>query len=143
MSNFNERKNFMDVIEAINLLKKYNLYERAENECNRLKLDKAPYDMIGHHKVYCQFLNQKWVELRKKRDVLQKLECMELENIEATSKPMHKECYFVCVSLLEKHCKLKCQYYEEKIVPLEQELEELSQAEITLKKAAEKDFYLK
>ena len=35
----------MDVMEAIDLLKKYELYNSAQNECKRRKIDEAPYDM--------------------------------------------------------------------------------------------------
>ena len=47
----------MDVMDAINLLKKYNIYDDAKNECRRLKIDEAPYDMQGHHDVYCRYLS--------------------------------------------------------------------------------------
>ena len=36
----------MNVVEAINLLKKYNLYEDAEAECNRLRLRMICKDFI-------------------------------------------------------------------------------------------------
>ena len=55
----------MNVVEAISLLKKYNLYEDAEAECNRLKITKAPYDMQGFHNVYCDFLSKQSVKINR------------------------------------------------------------------------------
>lgn len=53
----------MDVVDAINLLKKYNLYDKAECECKRRKISEMPYDMQGHHDVYCQFLSKQYSKL--------------------------------------------------------------------------------
>lgn len=39
----------MDVLDAINLLKMYGLYDKAQSECRQKKIAKAPYDMQGHH----------------------------------------------------------------------------------------------
>lgn len=133
----------MDVIDAIDLLKKYGLYNAAQNECKRKKIDEAPYDMKGHHEVYCSYLLQKRVELRDKRDKLQKVKCFEFDNIPDSLKPVHDDCFFVGLSCKENYCKTKCKYYQENIAELVQEINEISQAEKILKEAAERDYWLR
>lgn len=133
----------MDVMDAINLLKKYNMYNDAEIECKRLKIDKAPYDMQGYHEVYCRYLSKKWVEIRNKKEMLQKVKCHEWDNIMENSKPAHDDCFFVNISLSQSICKKLCKYYQDNIEPLEQAMAELSEAQKVLKEAAQKDFYLR
>ena len=58
----------MDVIDAIGLLKDYRLYDDAQNECRRKKIDNAPYDMKGHHEVYI------FLSIKKIRRIKQKQE---------------------------------------------------------------------
>lgn len=57
----------MDVMEAISLLKKYNLYDSAQVECKNKKISTAPYDMQGHHDIYCKYLSKNGsnLEIRK------------------------------------------------------------------------------
>lgn len=127
----------MDVLEAINLLKKYNLYDEAEAECRRRKIDKAPYDMQGHHEVYCKYLSKKWVELRDKKLELQKVKCKEWDNIPKEKKPAHDVCMFVEMSLRNECCS-KCEYYKT-IKELQGEMKTLTDAEKCLKAAADYD----
>lgn len=133
----------MDVLDAINLLKKYQMYDDAESECRRKKIDKAPYDMQGHHEVYCHYLSKKWVELRDKRDNLLKVKCVEWNNIPDNMKSSHYDCYFVGVCCSKDYCKTKCNYYRDNIAELEHELEELSEAQKVLREAAKRDFGLR
>mgnify|MGYP007029453000 FL=1 len=128
----------MDVLETINLLKKYNLYDEAEAECRRRKIDKAPYDMQGHHEVYCKYLSKKWVELRDKKSELQKVKCKEWDNIPEEKKPAHDVCMFVEMSLRNECCS-KCEYYKT-IKELQGEMKTLTDAEKCLKAAADYDF---
>lgn len=58
----------MDISGAFNLLERYNLKEEAKYECKERKIDEAPYDMAGHHKVYSELLGREWLKLRDKRD---------------------------------------------------------------------------
>ena len=134
---------FMDVMDAINLLKKYRLYDDAQIECKRKKIDEAPYDMKGHHEIYCSYLSKKWVELRDKRDKLQKIKCFEFDNIPDSQKPVHDDCFFVGLSCTNDYCKTKCKYYAENIAGLVQEMNELVEAEKVLKEAAEHDYWLR
>ena len=133
----------MNVVEAISLLKKYNLYEDAEAECNRLKITKAPYDMQGFHNVYCDFLSKQSVKINNQIRALRNIKCLEWENVEDDSRPVHADCSFAYISLEKNYCKTKCVYYREQIAPLEQELEELVQAEKELKEAAQRDFCMR
>ena len=98
----------MDVFSAISLLKKYKMYDDAERECRRRGIDKAPYDMQGHHEIYCQFHSKKWVELRDKRDCLLKIRRVEWDNIPDEMKRVHDECNFVGVCSTKEYCRTKC-----------------------------------
>lgn len=129
----------MDTMDAINLLKKYNLYEDAQNECKRKKLKEAPYDMQGHNDVYCNYLNKKWVEIRNKKDILLKIKCVEWDNIPYNPKPVHRECNFVGVYCTKIYCKQNCKYYKDNILELEQRMKELSEAKEALQSAARYD----
>ena len=133
----------MDVMDAIDLLKKYRLYDDAQNECKRKKIDEAPYDMKGHHEVYCSYLSKKWVELRDKRDKLLKVKCFEFDKIPDNPKPVHNDCFFVGVSCTKDYCKTECKYYQENIAELVQAMNELSEAGKVLKEAAERDYWLR
>ena len=55
----------MDTVQAIEVMKREHIYDRAEAECIRRKLDEYPYDMCGHNKVYCQFITE--AIIKKKR----------------------------------------------------------------------------
>lgn len=133
----------MDVMDAINLLKKYNIYDDAKNECRRLKIDEAPYDMQGHHDVYCRYLSKQWVKFKNEKELLQKIKCIEWDNISDTPKPAHDICWFVNSSSSKSICKNHCKYYIEKIAPIEDAMAELSEAQRVLKEVAQKDFYLR
>lgn len=131
----------MTVIDAINLLKKYGLYDEAQAECKRKKIDEAPYDMKGHHEIYCSYLSKKWVELRDKRNKLLKVKCSEFDNIPDSPKPVHDDCFFVGNCCTKDYCKTKCKYYAENLSGLVQEMNELSEAEKVLKEEAEYDYW--
>ena len=131
----------MDVMDAINLLKKYDLYDDAKSECRRKKGDTAPYDMMGHHDIYCSLLSKKWVEIRNKVEQLQKAKCTEWEHL--PNKPLHDDCNFVYICLHNSYCEEKCEFYLKTLKPLMQEMEQLTEAQQVLKDAAIKDYYLK
>ena len=105
----------MNVIDAINILKKYGRYNDAQNECKRKKIDEAPYDMQGHHKIYCCYLFQIWSELRNKKETLLKVKCSEFDNIPDNLKLVHGDCYSVSLGCTREHCKTKCKYYQKNI----------------------------
>mgnify|MGYP004459356155 CR=1 FL=1 len=133
----------MNVIDAINILKKYERYNDAQNECKRKKIDEAPYDMQGHHKIYCRYLSQIWGELRNKKETLLKVKCSEFDNIPDNPKPVHSDCYSVSLGCTREYCKTKCKYYQENIAPLVQEMNEICEAEKVLKETAERDYQLR
>lgn len=133
----------MDVIGVIELLKKYKMFDDAQNECKRRKIDEAPYDMKGHHEVYCSYLSQKRVELQHKRDDLRKVKCVEYDNIPDNLKPVHDDCFFVGMCCTKDYCETECTYYQQNIAPLDQEISEIAEAEKVLKEEGERDFLLK
>lgn len=128
----------MDVLDAINLLKKYNKYDEAESECKRKKVSTAPYDMKGHHEIYCSYLSKIWRGFRDQLEKAQKRECVEWNNLPCP-KPLHNNCAFISVGSLKNHCKNNCTYYLQTIKPLEDKMLELSEAQEVLKDAADKD----
>jgi len=128
----------MNVMDVIDLMKHYNIFDKAEAECRLKKLSTAPYDMQGHHKVYCSHLDKKWVETRNKKDATQDCKCKEWDNVSIKNKPAHKECKYVHYCITE-YCKNNCIYYVEKIAVLEKEMEKIKGATETLIKAANKD----
>ena len=71
----------MNVVDAISLLKKYNLSEDAEAERKRLKITKAPYDMQGLHNVYCDLLSKQSVKISNQIRALRNIKCLEWENV--------------------------------------------------------------
>lgn len=128
-------------MDAVDLLKKYNMYDDAQVECKKKKIDKAPYDMQGHHTIYCSYLLKKWIEFRDKKDKLQKIKCKEWENIPKEIKPVHSECFFVELSLEDKYCNVKCEYYKNEIKLLGDKMRELSEAQKVLDDASQHDFW--
>lgn len=134
----------MNVADVIELLKEYNMYDEAQNECRRKKVDRAPYDMRGHHEIYGRYLSKKWNELRDKRDSLLKIKCLELNNISNNSTPIQatpiqEECFFVGVYCTKNYCRTQCKYYKENLEKLIQEMNKISEAEQVLKEAVERD----
>lgn len=128
----------MNSLDAINLLKKYNLYEEAQCECRRLKLDKAPYDMMGHNKVYCQFLNKKWVELRDLSSKKQKNSCGNTDALES-QKSIHDDCFFNRIAFAKNGFCKECSLGKE-LDEIETEMRALSEASKVLEAAAEHDY---
>ncbi|MFR0047467.1 MAG: hypothetical protein ACLRWO_13175 [Clostridium butyricum] len=130
----------MDVMDSINILKKYNMYDLAKVECKRRKIDESPYDMQGHHDVYCEFLSKKWVEIRNEKIKLQKITCKKWGVIPNDIKPRHNSCDLAVISLADRYCKVNCEYYS-KIKKLQDDMKELQEAQNVLKDEAEYDFY--
>lgn len=133
----------MEVVDAISLLEKYGMYDDAKNECRLKKIDRAPYDMQGHHEIYCNYLSKKCAELRKKKSELIQIKCVEWDNIPDNLKPAHDDCCFVGVNCTKDYCRTMCRYYQDNIKIIDQELEELYEAQKVLKEAANEDYYLK
>lgn len=133
----------MDVMEAISLLKKYNLYDSAQVECKNKKISTAPYDMQGHHDIYCKYLSKKWVELRDKKIKLQDIKCKYLDIIPSGHKPAHDNCSFAQKILVKGLCSKSCEYYQYEIKPLYDAMNEIREAERVLKDAAQHDYCLR
>lgn len=131
----------MDVMDAINLLKTYGLYNKAQSECKQKKIDNSPYDMQGHHEVYCSYLSKKWVQLRNERDKVHK--CSELVNILEEVKPAHDVCSFAIYSRMKDYFEKKCKYYHGKVLPLTRKMNEQSEAIKVLNGAADQDYWLR
>ena len=131
----------MDTMDAINILKKHNLYEKAESECEA-KFDRGPYDMRGHHYIYCQYLSNKYSYLKNEVTKLKKIKCVEWSNIQEELKPIHDECVFAIMSLEDIYCKTKCNLYN-KIREKTNDMEEILKAKEVLKNVAQSDFNLR
>ena len=48
-------------MDKTSILMKYGLWEKAQNEIQTRKIDKAPYDMEERNNVYCELLNNELV----------------------------------------------------------------------------------
>ena len=128
----------MNTLDAMALLKKYELYEKAKSECRRLKLDEAPYDMQGHNRVFQQFLDSKREELTGLREKKQKCKCdnmiaIKSQGIENSTCLMNKTLFEdkgLC-----KSCPLKAE-----VDALTSEINALREASKALQKAAEYDY---
>ncbi|EJE7236439.1 hypothetical protein FC820_06640 [Clostridium sporogenes] len=132
----------MDIERAFELLDKYNLRNEAELECKRRKIDTVPYDMQGHNKVYIEFLSKQWVKFRDQLLGLQNIGCKCWDTIPEKIKPLHNECNFARYSLAKNN--ICCRYdYNIKLIEIEQEMYELSEAQKALKDATERDYYLR
>ena len=129
--------------DAIEILKKYGYNVDAEVEIKRKKLSTAPYDMQGHYRVYFSYLSKIWCKLRDQISELQTIECVELDNLSGTKRPVHKDCEFVYWNVDKTFCENKCNYFLEKLKPLIEERDKIAQMEKDLKKTAEEDYYLR
>ena len=139
MNFFAEKRGvFLNTLDAIDLLKRYGLYEKAKSECRRLKLDEAPYDMQGHNRVFQQFLDMKQEELTGLREKKQKCKCnsviaIKSQSIENSTCLMNKTLFDdkgFCES-----CLLKAE-----VDDLTFEINALREASKALQKAAEYDY---
>lgn len=127
----------MNSLDAINLLKKYNLYEEAQRECRRQKLDEAPYDMQWHNEVYCHFLDKKRVELRDLADKKQKCLCRNSDAVKLQNRA-HEDCFFNRISFSANGFCNGCTLGKE-LDDIENEMRILSEASKVLKEAADYD----
>ena len=128
----------MDSLDAINLLKEYNLFEAAQSECRKQKIDETPYDMQGHNKVYCQFLDKKRLELRKKAEMIQKASCENQVAVNSQQRP-HDDCFFNRFLFVKNGFCTACSLGNE-LDAIEAEMAKLSEASRVLKEAAEYDY---
>ncbi|MCD7805834.1 MAG: hypothetical protein LUH19_00660 [Lachnospiraceae bacterium] len=127
----------MNTIEAINILEEYGLREKAEAECKRKKLDKVPYDMMGHHKVYCQFLNDKCTEIKLRCDDMKKVRCLKWD--EVIGKPDYEDCAYAFIDLKKRGVCSNCELGKE-IEEKSKEMDRLNEAIETLRKVAIHDY---
>lgn len=132
----------MDIMDAIDLMKHFGIYNEAKRECEIKRIDKSPYDMQGHHRIYCSHLDKKWVQLRNRRDELQNIKCKEWDNLALQGRPLHDDCKFAYYSITD-YCQNNCMFYKDIIKKLEDEMVQVKEASNLLKKAAEEDYRLK
>lgn len=130
----------MNVIDAVDILKKYGLYDAAEAEIRNKRINKTPYDMQGHHTVYIKYLFHKWVELRDERDKLLKVKCINYDIISVDSKPAHDDCSYISAYCTKDCCKTHCTYYKDKIAVYCQKMDELDEAQNVLQEASDRDY---
>lgn len=131
----------MDVMDAVNLLKKYGLYNAAEAECKDKKLSNIPYDMIGHHKIYCSYLQKKVNEYRMEMNKVKEKTCIKWSEIPIEKKPAHDVCSFVEPVLKNTFCKDCCKVFSSSIIPISLKIQELNEAQDVLMSASEKDYW--
>ena len=105
----------MDITEAYAILDKHNLRTKADVLCRKKKLSEIPYDAIGHNKIYCDILGEKWIELRNQLNA--RLKALKLTILSDTD--------------------------DAEINRLKQEMNEIHHAQSVLKEAAEKDYWLR
>lgn len=131
----------LEIEDAFGLLDKYNLRERADRECILKKLDKAPYDMLGHHKVYCSLLDEKLREIRDlslKKQKEQK-HCNNMKAVKANNS-LHEDCFFNRLTFNKNGACDECTLGIE-LAALDKEMNDLSEASKLLKEDAEEDYY--
>ena len=128
-------------IDSFEILKKYNLYEEAKKECERQKIENAPYDMQGHNNIYCGFLDKKWREIRDVKLKKQECRCTNQDAVISENSP-HDICVFNRDAFAKKGLCKSCELGKELDI-LESELNELSCASKALEEAAERDYYLR
>jgi hypothetical protein len=128
----------MDIMDAIEILKKYGLYDKANNECLQKKIDTAPHDVQGHHNIYCSYLYSKRRELRDEKQELQKTKCKEWDNIPQKLKPTHHDCESAQNTIIN-YCKATCKFYKDNIMVIENSMKELKEAANILEEATKKD----
>ncbi len=51
---------------AVNIMKKYNLWDKADIECKKEKICQSPYDIIGRNDIYCKVIDKEITELNIK-----------------------------------------------------------------------------
>ena len=130
----------MTFAEAIGLLKRYGLLEKAENECKLKKISNASYDSARKSKIYCSYLSEKRVALQNKRNKLLEVKCFELDNIPDGSMIAHDDCYFVGTNCTKDYCKKMCKYYRDNIKQLDNDINELAKAEKALTECLDHDY---
>ena len=90
----------------------------------------------GHHDIYCSCLSEERIKLRNNLEKLLKVKCFELDNISGNF--AHDDCFFVGLYCTKEFCKTKCEYYQENLAALFQEIDELAEAEKVLTEASER-----
>lgn len=131
----------MDVMDAVNLLKKYGVYNAAKAECENKKLSDIPYDMMGHHKIYCRYLQKLANEFREEMNKVKENSCVKWSEIPQNEKPAHNVCSFIETVLKDTLCKDNCKVYNLQIMPISLKIKELNEAQDVLISAGEKDYW--
>lgn len=130
-------------MDKTSILMKYGLREKAQNEIQTRKIDKAPYDMEGRNNVYCELLNNELVKRKREKAKLLNTKCVELNNIPPDMRKAGDNCAIVGINGSSTYCRLKCAFYKDHVAALDKEMKELSDAIDHLQKASKKDRMLR
>ena len=130
--------------DVTNLLKRYDVYEKAELICEQHKLNRGLYNMQERYEVYCNLLMEIFNKMREKKMALEKRKCCKWDDIVKNHELPHDDCFSICeFSHCKKVCEERCDYYRKEIEPLEHSMAELQEAMRVLKEEAEKDRYMR
>ena len=135
-----KEKSYMD---KKSILTKYGLWEKAQNEIQKRKIDKVPYDMEGRNNVYCELLGGELIKRKQKKEKLLNAKCVELENLPPDMKKAGDDCSVVGVNCSGAYCRTECAFYKDHVAELDKEIKELSDAIDHLQKASGKDRMLR
>lgn len=130
----------MKFLEAIKIYEKYDPNKEAEKEFKRKTIrDTGAVKVELRLRLYSEFLNKKWIELRNNRLELVKKagKCCDFQRISKVESYLHDECSFI--NLYPRKICEPCEFYQEKIKPLDISMEELREAGDSLEKEANYD----
>ena len=112
-------------IDIYEMMKKYGVCKKIQDECSSKGLDKSPHDERAVCQVRRQHFDEVWRQKRKKRVELLKATCKMAPD-------------YICSDLIrnsEKNCcKQHCAYYRDNIAVVDQEMEELKEIDKLLDK---------
>lgn len=81
-------------------------------------------DTAENQTNYDRPLKKRWMDLKNRREELLKTMCPEIANIPNVFNLPHVDCQGII--LLERdYCQASCEYYKDRIQPIEQELKEI------------------
>ncbi|GEM_PF-5231464 len=125
-------------MDKFDVLKKYGLKDDADSKINiKMKGHVGAKDLVTEFKIYEEFLNKKWVELRNKKQELMKNRVCDKLKIDTDL--AHKQCSY-CLYINNTLCK-DCEFYINEIRELEESMEELNKAGEEFSEAANKEYW--
>lgn len=131
----------MESKEALEVLKKYSLYDSAEREFRmKTRNETGRKDCALQWRIYADYLSEQAKELRLKKEEMagkNQKKCPAYEEELKKNPNAHPECSFYIWTHKEFH--QNCTYYFENIKKIDDDIDELEQAAECFKKAADHD----